>query len=215
MPCTRLSSVALVVALALPSTARAAEPTPSTDPAPVFGPQPPPESQPQAPVDEAPVESVVIEPATADATAPDPTPAAVPPPDVPPSMDPDRRAQLDLELVRAEFARDTGGSILIGAGVVTIVGLVLVFTGTGVAARAVGDCSGSDCDGASTRQLIHAGRTLIAGYAISGIGALGIIGGIAAYGHGRYRVDRARASLDRVSLAPTARGVSLGVGGRF
>jgi hypothetical protein len=206
MQCTDLRCVAFAAAVALPSMGRAAEPASS------YGPERPPEAQPLT--EPAPADPLPAEPPPIEATAP---PVAASAPVGPPPLEPAQRARLDDELQRAEFTRDAGGSILIGSGVVTVVGLVLIFAGTGVATTEVrrAGCSDPDVCDLDDRKMMHAGRTLFAGFAISGLGALGLIGGIAAYANGKYRVERARATLGGFAVAPSSRGVSVGVRGRF
>jgi hypothetical protein len=222
MQCTHLRCVAFAAAVALPSTGRAAEPVPG-DPASSYGPERPPEAQPLT--EPAPTDPLPAEPPPIEATPSVAPPVAASAPVEPPPLEPAQRARLDDELQRAELTRDAGGSILIGSGVVTIVGLVLIFAGTGVGTAEVrrAGCSDPDLCDLDDRKMMHAGRTLFAGFAISGLGALGliggiaayVIGGIAAYANGKYRVERARATLGGFAVAPSSRGVSVGVRGRF
>ncbi len=211
MASSRLARVVLSLGLVVSSTASAAEPSQT------YGPVPPPAEP--APSEATPVEATAAEATTAAATPAEPTPAeptscpsvAEPPvivtPDVP----------HDSDLARAVFTRDAGGSIMIASGAIATIGIVLIFTGTGVATaetRRAG-CSDPDLCDLNERKLMHAGRTLVAGFAIAGLGAVGLIAGIAAYASGKSRVDRARGGFGGIVLAPSPRGASLGFRGRF
>lgn len=212
MASSRLARVVLSLGLLVSSTASAAEPAPS----PTYGPVPPPADP--APSEATPVEAAPVEATPVEATPAEATPAAptsCPTPAEAPVVTPHVPHDSDLE--RAVFTRDAGGSIMIASGAIATIGIILIFTATGVAGaetRRAG-CSDPDLCDLNERKMMHAGRTLVAGFAISGLGAVGLIAGIAAYASGKSRVDRARGNFGGIVLAPSSRGASLGLRGRF
>jgi hypothetical protein len=148
------------------------------------------------------------------------TPVAAPPEvvatdDLPPPVaapDDDWR----IAMARDEEVRDMGGSTMVAGGAVTIGGVILIIAGFAATGAAVKQ---SDCDNETCgidRKVLDAARVTLAGLVFSGLGALTLGTGMAVYGVGRARVERARRGhFDGVAFDPSSRGGALALRGHF
>lgn len=210
-------AAAFVLVLAVPTASAASERPPSLlvkraqepvapAPAPIellpaappVGPALPPVAAP--PLEPTPAEPVVAEPVT-----------EVPTPEV----STEQREEI-YEVARAENTRDLGASAMLGTGLLTVGGVVLILAGFGATSAAL---NRSDCDSGScadqNRKVLNAARVTVAGLAISTIGALGFIASAAVYGVGNARVQRLRRDRPALTLAPSRSGAALSLAGRF
>lgn len=213
-----IRTAALVLALAIPTTAaatergssllvmRAEEPVapvpPPLEPLPATGPQ----VAGEPPVAEAPTEPSPVE------AEPEVTETATPAP----VYTPDDREAI-YEAARAVSMRETGANAMVGTGLVTVGGVVLILAGFGATATAV---KRSTCDtnlcATEDRRVVAAARVTVAGLMVSGMGAVGFVAAAAVYGVGTARVRRTRAgSTPAFAIAPSHHGAALSLQGRF
>jgi hypothetical protein len=222
----RLRAVALTLAFVLPVTASAAERRESmlgmrAEP-PVLGPTLPPSPDPEAPPPAEPAisEGPLPPPPTSDPVAA-PTPSEPPAEVPPPVVDATAYREQDVDhdaVVRAESTRDLGASVMLSGGLVTVTGVILILAGFGATAAALRkDGCGDDtlCDD-TQRKVTTAAKVTVAGLVISSLGSVTLISGVIVYGAGHSRLNRARrGSFDGFGLAPSQRGATIGLRGRF
>lgn len=213
-----LRAGALVLALVLPTTAHAVSASP-------YGPVPPPSPDGDATVD-APTSEAAPEAPDARAAEPQPAPEPEPAPAIassepvpaPAVIEPAQDDDIDREALAAAGAtQELGGTAMAVTGGFTVVGVVLILAGFGATGAALEKhCGGGSTCGAANHDVNVAARVTLSGLVITTLGAVGLVGGIIAYGVGHSRVVRARRGrLDSFGFAPSRGGGTLALRGRF